>query len=152
MKIVLLIITIVLAGCTTELVDSRLKSTSEFLPCTGDVDNSDLFSADSLVLDIPLHKSIYNERSCNGIQFQSIDSDSRCPLDVVCIWAGEVSISLLVSTGETAKIITLKNIVPHEQIRVDGSLYKITLVNVSPVPGSGQDIKPYASIEIVRVK
>ena len=64
-------------------------------------------------------------------------SDSRCPLDVQCVWAGEFKANITLTDptrNETIDISTAN--APH----VFGDK-KISLVNVVPVRQSGQEIK-----------
>lgn len=73
------------------------------------------------------------------ITFEDITEDSRCPKGVVCVWAGQVSALLLVSTGEGSEKLTLTesgssgvNTVAYRQYRIS---YQVT-----PYPEAGKQI------------
>lgn len=65
----------------------------------------------------------------NGILITplSVVADSRCPVDVACIWAGEVSLKVLLEKGTTRSELVLKSQTPV----VFGDT-KISLTNVIP--------------------
>jgi hypothetical protein len=74
-------------------------------------------------------------------------SDSRCPIDVICVWAGmaEVKIEILKPENATIKVNTLNN-------QVDSIAgYSFELRQVSPTPVSSQTIenKDYRIILII---
>lgn len=54
-------------------------------------------------------------------------SDSRCPVDVQCIWAGEVNLKVLLEKGNVNKEVTLKLGTP---VTFEGN--NISLINVIP--------------------
>lgn len=65
----------------------------------------------------------------------SIESDSRCPSDVTCVWAGTltVKVNLVSSTGTTTKIIEIGKPFSY-------GAFTITLVSSTPTPNSKQTI------------
>jgi hypothetical protein len=65
----------------------------------------------------------------NGILITplSVVADSRCPVDVACIWAGEVSLKVLLEKGTTRSELVIKSQTPV----VFGDT-KISLTNVIP--------------------
>ena len=42
-----------------------------------------------------------------AIKFVAVESDSRCPKDVNCVWAGNAAVQVQVSTGRRSKTLTL---------------------------------------------
>ena len=71
------------------------------------------------------------------VHFKSVESDSRCPSDVICIWAGEASIALTISMGNTDVDVTLST---HPDFGPVDTVdqYIFTLVNLAPYPISSQ--------------
>ena len=65
----------------------------------------------------------------NGILITplSVMADSRCPTDVACIWAGEVSLKVLLEKGTTRSELVIKLQTP-----VEFGNTKISLTNVIP--------------------
>lgn len=68
---------------------------------------------------------------------QEVIEDSRCPIDVTCIWAGRVRIRTILKSGmgEAPQIFTL-----GEPITTEAE--EITLTSVEPVPVAGVAIAP----------
>lgn len=67
-----------------------------------------------------------------------IVSDSRCPRDVTCVWAGEVQVRLSVRSGNTPAR-------EHEVIAgnsVTVGAYQIGVAKVEPEPVENQKISP----------
>ena len=67
----------------------------------------------------------------------AIVEDSRCPADVVCVWAGRVVIRAEVRTGQGKKVMTLELGQPVEL--ADGALM---LHDVRPGKRQGEAVKP----------
>jgi hypothetical protein len=75
------------------------------------------------------------------IGFRGISSDSRCPEDVVCVWAGDAVARIQVTVGRMAWTpydlhTTLQ---PHE---IEFREWKIRLVGVEPATHSERQIRP----------
>jgi hypothetical protein len=47
------------------------------------------------------------KRTSLWIKFVTVESDSRCPSDVKCVWAGNAAVQVEVSTGRRSKTLTL---------------------------------------------
>jgi hypothetical protein len=72
------------------------------------------------------------------IRFLDVPGDSRCPSDVVCVWAGEVTASVEV---ERNGYRFQKNITERSPIIFGGvNGYSITLVGMQPYPKSDSTI------------
>jgi hypothetical protein len=68
-----------------------------------------------------------------GITFSRIVQDSRCPSDVVCVWAGDAAVELLVTGPETDRTeLTLHTTLDPKEDTVDG--YRVRLASVAPYP------------------
>jgi hypothetical protein len=75
------------------------------------------------------------------VAFLEVSSDSRCPSDVLCVWAGNatVEIGLAVGMGPT-RPFTLNTLL--DPTSVDFSGYRVTLVDLTPYPVSTRRIPP----------
>src|SRR3989338_7390626 len=71
----------------------------------------------------------------NGVYITpvKVESDSRCPIDVRCIWAGEVTLKVKLEKGGISKEVTIKQDVPFA---FQGS--EVSLVGVSPENEAGK--------------
>ncbi len=81
-----------------------------------------------------LNQKIFN----NGIFITPLEvlSDSRCPSDVVCVSAGEISLKVMLEKGTTTQNVTFKM-----QSTVTFEEYKATLTSVTPEKNSKTTLK-----------
>ncbi|MDZ4674823.1 MAG: hypothetical protein SGI84_10235 [Gemmatimonadota bacterium] len=71
------------------------------------------------------------------IKFERIVTDSRCPSNVQCVWAGEVAV-LLTLTGQSTGELTLR--IPASNAGSstgDAGPYRVELKAVTPYPAAG---------------
>jgi hypothetical protein len=81
------------------------------------------------------------KRTSLRIKFVTVESDSRCPSDVKCVWAGNAAVQVEVSTGSRSKTLTLntgRGSALVSEIEYKG--YRLKLVGLSPYPRSDQKI------------
>lgn len=87
-----------------------------------------------------------------SIKFVAVESDSRCPKGVNCVWAGNAAVQVQVSAGRRSKTLTL-NTGPGgafvSEIEYQG--YQIKLVDLRPYPRSDRQTaaKDYSLILLV---
>lgn len=80
--------------------------------------------------------------SDNSLKFRITRiNDSRCPSDVVCIWAGKADVKIDVESPVTGSFVlsTLNNLI-YNTIDTLGN-YSFELIDVSPYPISTETIK-----------
>ncbi len=70
------------------------------------------------------------------VVFEKVVVDSRCPSDVVCVWAGEVVVELEVGSGEGGP----RQLRPGESVTTAG--HRVSLLRVDPYPRSASPIAP----------
>lgn len=84
------------------------------------------------------------------IQFAAIESDSRCPTGVECIWEGEVLVKLSISQTDQEPVSVVLGLSPRPEVQksriVDG--HTVELISVNPYPIHGVTV-PYKKYEIV---
>ena len=72
------------------------------------------------------------------ITFKLVREDSRCPVDVTCVWLGDAKIDIVVEpNGAGTQILSLRS---HTEARA-GNL-RIRFVGLSPVPRQGDGNTP----------
>lgn len=81
--------------------------------------------------------------------FVGVNEDSRCPSDVVCIWAGNAAVEIGVwyGMGPTARFV-LNTIGDPDSVEVGG--YRIALIDLQPYPVSTARIPPDAYVATFR--
>jgi hypothetical protein len=75
------------------------------------------------------------------VMFQRVRSDSRCPLDALCIQAGEAIVVLTLSQPAAAQVEQELRTTPAFS-EVSYLSYVIRLVALAPYPRSTQQIRP----------
>jgi hypothetical protein len=76
------------------------------------------------------------------VTFESVTADSRCPVDVTCVWEGDavVVVSLRsASAGATQHDLHTAGRLPSEAQEGD---YRVRLVDLAPVPRQGRPPGP----------
>jgi hypothetical protein len=86
-----------------------------------------------------------------GIGFDDLTEDSRCPVDVVCVWQGNAAVvlGLTLGSGPTVPFTVNTGVEPHSAVH--GS-YRVTLVGVLPAPYSTYPIDRNDYEAILRVE
>jgi len=71
------------------------------------------------------------------VTFESVGADSRCPVDVTCVWEGDAVVVVSVRPAEAAPArheLHTSGRYPNE---VDAGGYGVRLVDLAPVPRAG---------------
>jgi hypothetical protein len=74
-----------------------------------------------------------------SIKFLEVPNDSRCPEDVICVWAGNGEVKLELSTLNYSKTITLNTLLSPRSITFSGLI--IELKKLFPAPRTDREIK-----------
>ena len=67
------------------------------------------------------------------VSFIAVSEDSRCPTDVVCVWAGNGAVSLSITDDAGAKTTVVLNTTLSPR-SVRSSAYEISLTGLKPAP------------------
>ena len=90
-------------------------------------------------IDFQFKKQVANGLS---ITFEEVTTDSRCPCEAECIWAGEISVKIKMTANGTAftKLFTLEGYEGDSggAYEVDFEGYTIKLMDVLPYPCNGE--------------
>ena len=74
------------------------------------------------------------------LTFRSVEGDSRCPIDALCVWAGDAEIALKIEQGSQAAVAALHTTL--EPKKTDWNGYTIALVSVAPSRNSATALDP----------
>lgn len=96
---------------------------------------------------IPYGQGVVVPGSIFEVRFQAVLGDSRCPSDVVCIWAGEVKVELGLTLGDGPTVPAGLKV--GETITHGG--YTLALVEVDPYPVSTRPHVPEDYVVHLRV-
>ena len=94
------------------------------------------------IMTLGVNKKAIIPQSKISIEFTQIAEDSRCPIDVTCVWEGIAVADLTIKNGTESKQIQLatrdfqpKNVT--KSIIYEG--YEISLQEIKPYPGKTQE-------------
>jgi hypothetical protein len=79
--------------------------------------------------------------SGDKLMFSGVVSDSRCPVDVVCVWAGEALLAFELS-GENAAVARLVAVGPGGEASAVLGFYRLTVLELEPEPQSTAPTPP----------
>lgn len=98
-----------------------------------------------VAFDLPIGKTAALNGNGVRITFKQVREDSRCPVDVQCVWAGDAKIELTISrtgTPDDAKILSQN--APNNET-TSGDL-RIRFVGLAPVPRQADAGTPRAYV------
>jgi hypothetical protein len=78
------------------------------------------------------------------LELESVSNDSRCPVDVQCVWEGDAEIRLCVKGGDQKEETYELHTSPRQgkSSVVERGAWSIKLTNLAPAPHSGRKIDP----------
>ena len=132
MRMTVLLVIVSLAACSPSS-DAAVGATPPDdvrLPATGDT---------TVVLAIG-DEAVVGELTLGLVE---VPEDSRCPVDVTCVWAGDATVVVTTLVGGIERVLAL-HLNPRgdgvRSVTLDG--YTITLETIEPEPRSGRRILP----------
>ena len=82
---------------------------------------------------LPLGKTAAVKGTGIRLTFKDVRTDSRCPVDVQCIWAGEAKIGVVVARNGAPEETKILGLMPRDAEAVAGGL-RIRFVGLAPAP------------------
>ena len=74
------------------------------------------------------------------VAFDTVEADSRCPADAMCVWQGDAAARFRLSADGRRAASTLHTALEPKHVGFAG--YQLRLVNVEPYPGTYDRSKP----------
>lgn len=105
-----------------------------FTACNNDVDAT--FSktiVSGQPVTIRLKETLQDKTGYVRLRMDAV-SDSRCPINAICIWAGNGTVTFTLFVNGNPSILTLNTTLEPKTISSQG--YKVTLLDLLPYPGS----------------
>jgi hypothetical protein len=103
-------------------------------------------------LDDTLHVALGTRASAdNGrlvLTFAARLGDSRCPANVVCVWMGDATVRVVARVGRTTVERDLHTGIEPRALSIGG--YVVTVVGLTPYPGTDDRSTPTAILRVVR--
>jgi hypothetical protein len=135
----------VLTACSSSFPGSEISSTPEVVVNDSENQNSqpqpsDQFAQPEQAFTLAIGDSIIFQPAGLTIEFVEVKSDSRCPADVVCVWAGEATVHIKSTTqGPPVEAdLTIPNTEKNSiLLKGDvGSSYNLQFLDLKPYPNS----------------
>ncbi len=93
---------------------------------------------DSIFVDLDYRQKVLINNKLE-IYFEDIAGDSRCPLNVMCVWEGDGAVVLNIRIKGLELKTTLHTTLQPQHVSVDE--YVIKLISLNPYPVYGKEIK-----------
>ena len=74
------------------------------------------------------------------IKFALVVSDSRCPMDAICVWEGDAAVQVSVQKGSDTQMMQLHTTLEPHSSTAHG--YKIELLSLNPYPRASTPTRP----------
>jgi len=94
-----------------------------------------------VAFSLPLGQTATLRGSSARITFAQVREDSRCPVDVTCVWAGDAKIELTVSSNGSGNDVRVLSLTPEQRNIVWRSAYSFSRSH----PGAATIGRQYAS-------
>jgi len=116
---------------------------SDKSPILDDNDDSSLPALGSQ-FDLKVDQATKLKSEDISVKLLNVTNDSRCPSDVVCVWAGQVSVTLnITENGKNLGDVTLTLGVSNPDLAVKNiGDYSVKVIAVNPYPISTHKIEP----------
>lgn len=89
-------------------------------------------------LSVRLGQSVFADAGRLEIKFDTRVNDSRCPANAVCVWQGDAHVRITTRVAGGAAVTSdLHSALAPLKVSVDR--YAISMVGMTPYPGSGKD-------------
>ena len=132
-------VTFLVAGCTTP--NGAISASG---PSASDVVNIDRD------FELKPGQTARLDGTAFSVSFVGVPEDSRCPTDVVCVWAGNGAVSLVVTDDTGAKsTVVLNTTISPRSVRTSG--YEISLTGLKPDPRQSSPIPLANYVATLRV-
>lgn len=101
--------------------------------------------------DIAVGQTVEVQGTPMTIRFSGVAEDSRCPVDVQCVWAGNAVVRLTITTsGGTSTDASLNTTLDPKSAMASG--YTIRLAALKPAPRSGTKIPATSYLATLEVR
>ena len=105
-------------------------------------------------VEVPLGEAALVANTSLSVKFDSVEQDSRCPINAKCLWAGVAIVIVTVINGEgVLKKIKLSS-VNYETFNTTENVFgkNIELMAVLPNPSAGTAAKPEIIKKLIKLK
>ena len=98
-----------------------------------------------VAFSLPVGKTAVINGSGTRIRFDEVRNDSRCPVDVTCVWAGDAEVVVTISRNGSPDDTRILSFAPPKNETTSGDL-RIRLADLAPVPRQSDGNAPRAYV------
>jgi hypothetical protein len=106
------------AGCTNGTTEPEIIENAATVVSVGDT------------VHLRFGEAVTIAQSDLRVQFRNVVGDSRCPIDAVCVWAGDAHVQIAVGNATTTHTYDLHSFLEPKSAQHDA--YRFQLVEVGP--------------------
>ena len=111
--------------------------------------SKNLNRSDSLTVSLKYGETLFINDELE-IGFSDVPTDSRCPIDAMCVWAGDGEVKLNLKKDGSSKSISLHTTLEPKITLIDN--YEIRLNQLLPSRRASEQIKPEQYIIEIKIK
>jgi hypothetical protein len=86
------------------------------------------------------------------IVFEDVKSDSRCPMNAICVWVGDATVAVSLSQVSGEPVARELHTFPASGSETSYLAYSISLVSLAPYPRTDRKIQPEDYVATLTVK
>lgn len=105
--------------------------------------SSTLVSGNPVEFELALGETVTLEDQDVGIEFKAVTSDSRCPSDVVCVWAGDAELALRLTGVPGVQDTTLHTTLDPRSLSRGSLTLEVVALSPTPISTTSTDPKSY---------
>ena len=117
-KLVLVMAALAAAGCASGTTEPEIIENASTVVSVGDT------------VSLRFGEAVTIAQSGLRVQFRNVVGDSRCPIDVVCVWAGDAHVQIAVGNATTTSTYDLHSTLEPKSVQHES--YRFQLVEVGP--------------------
>jgi hypothetical protein len=130
-----LFLTLPLFACS----GSDSNSAGKELRCTSPTESSPMLGED---FTVHIHESAVVQGEGLNLVFSAVEGDSRCPVDVQCVWEGNGQVDVIAQKSPNSAQTLVLNTNPSFATRADYLVYHVDLLSLVPYPHADSQIGP----------
>jgi len=105
-------------------------------------------------ISVPLNQTVVAGQTGLSVQFDKVESDSRCPVNAKCLWSGVAIIKATVKNQKGESKALRLSTVNYESYNNTEEVFgkDITLLELLPAPIAGKPAKPEIMPATIKLK
>lgn len=130
------------------LVSTACTGSQQRVPvATSDSGSQGIAALDDTVR-VPLGQEASTRDGRLTLRYVKLVNESRCPANAVCVWQGDAAVQLEAQGAGGTASVTIHTALEPKVLELSG--YQVSLLEVQPYPGTGNQASPYIVAHVLR--